>query len=312
MTIELAENYGFCFGVKRAIKKAEQIKNAATIGELIHNNAEITRLQEKFNVKTLQDIRALTDEKKAIIRTHGITKGDLSELQKRDIEIYDATCPFVTKPQQICEKMSAEGYDIVIFGDENHPEVKGVKSYVSTKAFVVLDESGLAGQKLPAKVAVVSQTTKKVKDFMKIVDFLLLHCKEVRVFNTICDATFKNQEAILKLSQKSDVMIIVGGRNSANTKQLFLISKKHCADSYLIETQDELCAEWFADKKHCGISAGASTPDWIIQKVIDKIKSFDTTFADTNSASVKSANTGFADKKITDTNSAQTPHTKGE
>lgn len=274
MTIELAENYGFCFGVKRAIKKAEQIKNAATIGELIHNNAEITRLQENFNVKTLKDIHDLKDEKKAIIRTHGITKGDLSELQKKDIQIFDATCPFVTKPQQICEKMSAEGYDIVIFGDENHPEVKGVKSYVSTQAFVVLGVSELLSVKLPAKVAVVSQTTKKVEDFMKIVEFLLLHCKEVRVFNTICDATFKNQDAVLKLARKCDIMVIVGGKNSANTKQLFLISQKHCADSYLIETENELKAEWFADKKHCGISAGASTPDWIIQKVIEKIKYF--------------------------------------
>lgn len=274
MIIELAENYGFCFGVKRAIKKAEQIKNAATIGELIHNNAEISRLQNNFNVKTLKDIRALSDEKKAIIRTHGITKDDLNELKKRDIQIFDATCPFVTKPQKICEKMSKEGYEVVIFGDENHPEVKGVKSYVSTKAYVILSQNELEKLRLPNKIAVVSQTTKKVEDFMKIVQFLILHCKEVRVFNTICDATFKNQEAILKLSRKSDVMIIVGGRNSANTKQLFLISENNCKDSYLIETQEELKPEWFEGKKHCGISAGASTPDWIIQKVIAKIKEF--------------------------------------
>lgn len=272
MTIELAENYGFCFGVKRAIKKAEQIKNAATIGELIHNNAEITRLQENFNVKTLKDIHDLKDEKKAIIRTHGITKGDLSELQKKDIQIFDATCPFVTKPQQICEKMSAEGYDIVIFGDENHPEVKGVKSYVSTQAFVVLGVSELLGVKLPAKVAVVSQTTKKLEDFMKIVEFLLLQCKEVRVFNTICDATFKNQDAVLKLARKCDIMVIVGGKNSANTKQLFLISKANCENSHLIETESELNAAWFVGKAHCGVSAGASTPEWVIQKVVDKIK----------------------------------------
>ena len=272
--IELAENYGFCFGVKRAIKKAEQIQNAATIGELIHNPAEINRLQQNFNVKTLKDIRALSDEKKAIIRTHGITKGDLAELRKKDIEIIDATCPFVTKPQQICEKMSAEGYDVVIFGDENHPEVKGVKSYVSTRAFVVLDESELEGIKLPSKIAVVSQTTKKPELFAKIVSFLLLRCKEVRVFNTICDATFKNQDAILKLSQKSDVMIIVGGKNSANTKQLFLISKANCEHSYLIETEKELEREWFEGKKHCGVSAGASTPDWIIKNVVARIREF--------------------------------------
>lgn len=272
MIIELAQNYGFCFGVKRAIKKAEQIKDAATIGPLIHNNAEISRLKASFNVKTLENIHELKNEKKAIIRTHGITKGDLAELRKKDIEIFDATCPFVTKPQQICEEMSAAGYEVVIFGDENHPEVKGVKSYVSTKAFVVLDEKELEGVKLGAKVAVVSQTTKKIEQFMKIVNFLMLKVKEVRVFNTICDATFKNQAAITELSKKSDVMVIVGGKNSANTKQLFLISKANCEDSYLIETENELEAAWFKDKKHCGISAGASTPDWIIQRVIKKIE----------------------------------------
>lgn len=274
MKIELAKNYGFCFGVKRAIKKAEQIKDAATIGPLIHNNEEISRLAKNFNVKTLEDIHSLSTEKKAIIRTHGITKGDLAELQKKNIEIYDATCPFVTKPQQICEKMSNEGYEVVIFGDENHPEVKGVKSYVSTKAYVVLDKSELENVKLPHKIAVVSQTTKKVQHFMELVNFLMLKVKEVRVFNTICDATFKNQEAITELSSRADVMIIVGGKNSANTKQLFLIAQNACKDSYLIENENELNPAWFEGKEHCGISAGASTPDWIIQKVISKIESF--------------------------------------
>ena len=179
------------------------------------------RLQNDFNVKTLQSINDLSDEKKAIIRTHGITKQDLALLKRKNIEIYHATCPFVTKPQQLCEKMSDEGYEVVIFGDENHPEVKGVKSYVSTKAYVILDEKELYNIKLPNKIAVVSQTTKKVENFMKIVNYLMLKCKEVRVFNTICDATFKNQEAILELSQKSDVMVVVGGKNSASTKQLF-------------------------------------------------------------------------------------------
>lgn len=272
MKIELAKNYGFCVGVKRAIKKAEKIRDAATIGPLIHNNEEINRLKNKFNVKTLQNIRELSDEKKAIIRTHGITKQDLAELKKKDIEIYDATCPFVKEPQSICEQMSEQGYDVLIFGDKEHPEVKGVKSYVSTNAYVILDEKELDGIKLPNKIAVVSQTTKKVEKFMQIVNYLLLRVKEVRVFNTICDATFKNQEAIKELSKRSDIIIIVGGKNSSNTKQLFLIAKGNCDNSYLIETQDELKKEWFIGKKHCGISAGASTPDWIIKKVIEKIE----------------------------------------
>ncbi|WP_291950776.1 4-hydroxy-3-methylbut-2-enyl diphosphate reductase [Campylobacter sp.] len=274
MEIELASSYGFCFGVKRAIKKAEQIKDAVTIGPLIHNNEEITRLWKNYNVKTLRDINELKNEEKAIIRTHGITKQDLEELKRKDIEIFDATCPFVTKPQKICEQMSSEGYEIIIFGDENHPEVKGVKSYVSTKAYVILDEKELIDIKLPSKVAVISQTTKKVEKFMDIVNFLMLKVKEVRVFNTICDATFKNQEAINELAKKSDVMIIVGGKNSANTKQLFLIAKNYCEDSYLIENEKEIQREWFVNKKQCGVSAGASTPDWVINLVLEKIKEY--------------------------------------
>ena len=274
MKIELASSYGFCFGVKRAIKIAENAKDAVTIGPIIHNNDEINRLNKNFNVKTLEGISEIDGEKKAIIRTHGITKGDLAELKKSDIKVIDATCPFVTKPQQICEKMSKEGYDIVIFGDEKHPEIKGVKSYAVGKVFVVLEESELEGVKLAQKVAVISQTTRKVEKFMQIVNYLMLRVKEVRVFNTICNATFENQEAVKNLAVRADVMVVVGGKNSSNTKQLYLISKTACEDSYLVENELELERAWFEGKKLCGVSAGASTPDWIIQKVVDKLESF--------------------------------------
>ena len=274
MKIELASSYGFCFGVKRAIKIAENAKDAVTIGPIIHNNDEINRLNKNFNVKTLEGIKEIDGEKKAIIRTHGITKGDLAELKKSDIKVIDATCPFVTKPQQICEKMSKEGYDIVIFGDEKHPEIKGVKSYAVGKVFVALEESELEGVKLAQKVAVISQTTRKVEKFMQIVNYLMLRVKEVRVFNTICNATFENQEAVKNLAVRADVMVVVGGKNSSNTKQLYLISKTACEDSYLVENELELERTWFEGKNLCGVSAGASTPDWIIQKVIDKLESF--------------------------------------
>ena len=274
MKIELASSYGFCFGVKRAIKIAENAKDAVTIGPIIHNNDEINRLNKNFNVKTLEGINEIDGEKKAIIRTHGITKGDLAELKKSDIKVIDATCPFVTKPQQICEKMSKEGYDIVIFGDEKHPEIKGVKSYAVGKVFVVLEEGELDGVKLAQKVAVISQTTRKVEKFMQIVNYLMLRVKEVRVFNTICNATFENQEAVKNLAVRADVMVVVGGKNSSNTKQLYLISKSACEDSYLVENELELERTWFEGKNLCGVSAGASTPDWIIQKVIDKLESF--------------------------------------
>ncbi|CZE46955.1 4-hydroxy-3-methylbut-2-enyl diphosphate reductase [Campylobacter geochelonis] len=275
MKIELAKSYGFCFGVKRAIKIAENSKDGATFGELIHNSEEIKRLEDNFNVKTLSTIEEMKDEDKIIIRTHGITKKDLQVLKDNGKNIIDATCPFVTKPQNIVEEMSKNGYDIVIFGDKNHPEVKGVMSYAQGNVHVVLDSTELDGIKLCSKIAVVSQTTKKIEDFIKIVAYLMTRTKEVRVFNTICNATLENQEAARELAIKADIMVVVGGKNSSNTKQLFLICKNFCDDSYLIENESEIQKEWFNGKEFCGISAGASTPDWIIQKVVNKIKEFE-------------------------------------
>jgi 4-hydroxy-3-methylbut-2-enyl diphosphate reductase len=271
MKIKLASNYGFCFGVKRAIKLAENLKDATTIGPLIHNNQEIQRLKNGFNVTTADSIHDIGNAHKTIIRTHGIEKNDLEELKKMDLEVVDATCPYVTKPQQIVEKMSQEGYTIVIFGDEEHPEVKGVKSYAGDNPYVVMNAKELDGINLGLKVAIVSQTTRKPSEFLKITNYLTMKVNEVRVFNTICNATFENQDAVKELAKESDIMIIVGGRSSSNTKQLLTISKESCKDSYLIESSKEIDEEWFKDKKVCGVSAGASTPDWIISEVTTKI-----------------------------------------
>jgi 4-hydroxy-3-methylbut-2-enyl diphosphate reductase len=271
--IKLAKSYGFCFGVKRAIKIAENAAGASTIGPLIHNNEEILRLKNNFNVTTLESIDEAFDVKRAIIRTHGIQKEDLEALKKRDIEIIDATCPFVTKPQKICEEMSQMGYTIIIFGDKNHPEVKGVKSYsMHDNVHVVLNTKDLEQINLGAKVALVSQTTRNADEFLQIVNFLVGACKEVRVFNTICNATFENQAAARELAINADIVIVIGGKNSSNTKQLYGIVKEYCKDSFLVENEKELNFSWFAGKKICGITAGASTPDWIIEKIIEKIR----------------------------------------
>ncbi len=272
MEIRLAKSYGFCFGVKRAIKIAEESPNSTTIGPLIHNNEEINRLKNSFNVDTIKDYTEAKDIKKAIIRTHGITKEGFKTLREKDVNIIDATCPFVSKPQNICEEMSKKGYQVVMFGDINHPEVKGVISYAQGDVAVVLDVDELKDIKLHSKVAVISQTTRKFEDYTKIVNYIIPRVKETRVFNTICNATFENQEAVRELSRECDIVIIVGGKNSSNTKQLYTIAKSNCFESYLIENENELKKEWFLDKKICGISAGASTPDWIIHKVVEKIK----------------------------------------
>lgn len=278
MEVILADKYGFCFGVKRAIKitekNAQNNPNTLTLGPLIHNPLEISRLEKNFGVKVQEDITKLGDSKSVIIRTHGITKQNLEILQTKGVSITDATCPFVTKPQQIVEKMSNDGYNIVIFGDSNHPEVRSVMSYSVKTPIVVSDLESLQQiKKIPKKVAVVSQTTKQIEQFLQIVQYLVSNAMEVRVFNTICNATFENQEATRTLSQKADIMIIVGGKTSSNTKQLFYIAQNHCKDSYLVEDENDIKQEWFAGKKICGISAGASTPNWVIKNVENAIKS---------------------------------------
>jgi 4-hydroxy-3-methylbut-2-enyl diphosphate reductase len=273
MQIKLAKSYGFCFGVKRAIKIAEKSSGAVTYGELIHNPLEIKRLKNDYNVGYIESLEKV-DAQKIIIRTHGITKEDREKLESQGKELIDATCPFVTKPQEIVKDMSQKGYDIILFGDINHPEVKGVKSYSENqnRTFVVLNVSELKGIKLKEKIAVVAQTTRKVSEFLKVVNFLIENHKEVRIFNTICNATFENQNAVKNLAKEADVMIIIGGKNSSNTKQLYLIAKENCNDSYLIENENELKLGWFRNKNLCGVSAGASTPEWLIQNIIKKIK----------------------------------------
>ncbi|MBT3280069.1 MAG: 4-hydroxy-3-methylbut-2-enyl diphosphate reductase [Campylobacteraceae bacterium] len=275
MKVELATHYGFCFGVKRAIKIAEENQNASTMGPLIHNQNEINRLQDNYDVGLYNTLGEVKKDDTVIIRTHGIPKNDLTQLKKKDAKIINATCPFVTTPQQIVKNMSEEEYSILIFGDENHPEVKGVKSYGKdiSDVHVVLDESDLDNIVFKyGKIATVAQTTRKKEIYLQIVNKLILRYKEVRVFNTICDATFENQAATKELAQKVDIMIVIGGKNSSNTKQLLNIAQDYCINSYLIEDELDINSQWFNNKNLCGVTAGASTPDWIIQKVVNQIE----------------------------------------
>jgi 4-hydroxy-3-methylbut-2-enyl diphosphate reductase len=274
MKIRLASSYGFCYGVKRAIQIAEEHPGSATYGPLIHNRDEINRLKKSYDIGLVESFEEAESVESIVIRTHGIPKNELKRLKAQGKEIINATCPYVTTPQQIVERMSREGYSIVIFGDRNHPEIKGVVSYAeeSGEAHVVLEEKELENLPLKSKVAIVAQTTRKPRDFMTIVNALVLRVKEVRVFNTICNATFENQDAAAELAKEADVMIVIGGKHSSNTKQLHSICRNYCADSYLIENKNELEKDWFAGKKLCGISAGASTPDWIVRNVVERIE----------------------------------------
>jgi len=277
MKVKLASSYGFCFGVKRAIKIAEGYENSATMGPLIHNQNETDRLQNDYNVGLYRELTDVKPKDTIIIRTHGIPRADLKELKSKDAKVINATCPFVTTPQQIVKKMSEKEYSILIFGDEEHPEVKGVKSYGKDQedVHVILEPEELNNIRFKYdKIATVAQTTKKKEIYLQIVNELILKNKEVRVFNTICDATFENQDAARDISKEVDVMVVIGGKNSSNTKQLHSICLENCENSYLIENASELNKFWFDNKKLCGITAGASTPDWIIQQVVDSIEKY--------------------------------------
>ena len=243
MQIKLASNYGFCFGVKRAIKIAEDYENSSTMGPLIHNQDEINRLKKDYNVGLYNNLNDVKDNDTVIIRTHGIPKNDLKNLKALNAKVINATCPFVTTPQQIVKKMSQEGYSILIFGDSDHPEVKGVQSYAEFQddVHIVIEPSDL--EKIVfknSKIATVAQTTKKKEKYLEIVNYLILRNKEVRVFNTICDATFENQDAARELSKEVDVMIVIGGKSSSNTKQLHSICLENCKDSYLMKMNKSL------------------------------------------------------------------------
>ena len=288
MEIILAEKMGFCFGVKRTVNETQKLvdqnlTNAITFGPIIHNNDVISYFNQKgiTYVNNLEELKQKLIEKKidtVVVRTHGIRRDILEEIKKLNLKVINGTCPYVTKVHKIVEKMSKEGYPILIIGKADHPEIIGVTGYIENNVpyFIVKDEEDLNQIDFSKikKIVVVSQTTEKIEKVQRIVSKLISFIPEVRYFKTICYATDENQEAVHKLAPKVDVMIVIGGKNSSNTKKLFEIAKKYCQRSYHIENEKELDINWFNYNDKVGISAGASTPDWVISNVINKIKEF--------------------------------------
>ena len=276
MKITLAESAGFCFGVARAVKQAEDyIKdgvNACTLGPLIHNPLFVKSLEDK-GVYVAEGITEVKDGYTLIIRTHGITKELFSEIEKSGIRYFDATCPFVKKIHRIVEKESADGSKIIIAGDPNHPEVKGIRSYCKTESYVVSSSEELESIKKNNDFSendafsLVSQTTFDAKEFKKCEKFAKTLFTNLKIFDTICNATALRQEEAIALAKENDMMVVIGGRNSSNTEKL----RKLCSeitDTYLIEEASELSEIKFDRASSVGVTAGASTPDGIIKEVI--------------------------------------------
>ena len=280
MKITVAPSAGFCFGVKRAINLA--IDSASkfdselnTLGPIIHNPQVVSQLKEKkiFPVDTVDEIKS----DKVIIRSHGIKVNIENKILQKNISIIDATCPFVKRSQEYIRKAFLEGYFIIMVGDDKHPEVQSVISFADFSRYKVVNKLEELNQiKFDEKIALISQTTQDTNFYLSIIcEVFKKTSKEIIVFNTICDATKLKQEEAALLSSESDIMIVVGGYNSANTNKIKNICKKIQNNTYHIETEAELIQEWFIGAENIGITAGASTPDWIIEKVLEKIQSFE-------------------------------------
>jgi 4-hydroxy-3-methylbut-2-enyl diphosphate reductase len=282
MKVTLADGSGFCFGVKRAMEMAfkyaadNKKKRLYSFHEIIHNPQENAKLKKTGAMQT-DSIADIANGASVIISTHGVTKTEEALLNERCGSILDTTCPYVKKIHRIVEKLTEEDYRVVIVGDSEHLEVKGILGHAAGKGCVVssLEESALL--KLGEKTGVVAQTTQNLEIYNAVICEIqkrafLNRYAEVRVFNTICDATKNRQQATLGLAKKTDVMIIVGGKNSANTRRLFEISCGVMTDVYHVESASEIRKIWFKGKKSAGISAGASTPADVIAAVVSKIR----------------------------------------
>ena len=271
--ITIAKSAGFCFGVKRAIDLAQDIasknKDVYTFGPLIHNPQEVSRL-EKENIKVIEDYSKI-EKGVLVLRTHGIPLDIYENLSKKEnIKIVDATCPFVKKAQDIIKELSKDSEQIVIVGEKKHPEVVALVSYGKGKCLVVEDKKDVKNVKKTGIIYIVSQTTQSPKKFEEIVNEISKISK-VKVFNTICRATFDRQTAAEKLAKEVDVMIVIGGKNSGNTTRLYQICS-NITKTYHIEDVNEIEVEWFNNISTVGITAGASTPDWIIENIKGRIK----------------------------------------
>ncbi len=271
--IKIAKNSGFCFGVKRAVNIVEgglkKYKNLSTMGPLIHN----PQIVKYLNKRGLQQIKHLpkNSDVPIVIRSHGMEKNRFNRLKRDGITLLDTTCPYVSKAQKFVEEYDKMDYKIVIFGDEDHPEVTALKSYSKTPVYVINNQAEVPeGIGVNDKVVALSQTTKIESEFKNIVEKLKKKVKNIKVLNTICKATQIRQRYTSELAKKSELMVVVGGKNSANTKMLAKISQKY-TETLHIETADEIKQNDITGKFKIGITAGASTPDWVIKKVYKKI-----------------------------------------
>jgi len=275
MRIRIADHSGFCFGVKRAIKIAREIRKqrkgkVLTFGDLIHNRRVVEELKRE-GIDSVDDISKIS-EGTVIIRSHGVSPAIIKQLKEKQVEIIDATCPFVKRIQNLAKKLVEENYELIIVGDPNHPEIRALIGYTDGKGIIINSIQEIQGLKKKSKRAIIAQSTQNIGFFKEIVFNFIEITEELRVFNTICDSMRIRQKSTSELASQVDVMFIIGDRKSSNTNKLFKIAKEIQPRTYFIESENDIKFEMINSFEEIGISAGASTPQELIDAVINKIK----------------------------------------
>ena len=283
MQVKVAKNCGFCFGVKRALALAKEqavLKTPIyTSGELIHNGAVVDELRAQ-GIVPVQDLSSLKAGDILIIRAHGLPKEQIEACVSRGIQIVDATCPYVKKIHRIVEQAEKDGKQIVIVGKPGHPEVTGIDGWCSNTAIIIDSVKDVDALPADMNVCVVAQTTYSPEEFDAILAQICGKSARVEAFHTICDTTLARREEAIRLSEQADAMVVVGGRNSANTQKLYDLCKKYCNNTHTIENPNELSLEIIDSNDIIGIVAGASTPDWMIREVTTRMSELEKTMAE--------------------------------
>ncbi|NLW38149.1 MAG: bifunctional 4-hydroxy-3-methylbut-2-enyl diphosphate reductase/30S ribosomal protein S1 [Peptococcaceae bacterium] len=274
----MASKAGFCFGVKRAIDLARATLDnkegpVYSLGPLIHNPQVVSYLAQ-MGLEKIHDLGEI-EEGTLVIRSHGVGPALLETAREKGLDIVDATCPYVRRAQDLARQLAGENIQVVVVGDKAHPEVQGIIGWTSGKAMVVENPEEAAELTVAGPIGVVAQTTQPQENFDKVVDILRKTGAEVRVCNTICNATAERQKAALDLARQVDVMVVVGGKNSANTRKLASLCHASGTRTYHIEEAGQLDPAWFQGVKVAGLTAGASTPDWIIEEVMRRMSEFE-------------------------------------
>ena len=278
--VVVAESAGFCFGVKRAVEIVEnQIKETAgkpiyTYGPIIHNEIVVSEF-EANGVKVLEEDVPLDTVEPGIviIRSHGVARKVIQELQEKGFEIVDATCPFVLKIHKLVQEFDEKGYRIVIVGNESHPEVCGIIGWIPSGEYVCISSAEeFEALNLPKDkiIGIVSQTTFNYDKFQEIVEIISQKGYDICAKNTICSATEERQKEAVRISKNSEAMIVIGGKSSSNSRKLFEICQENCKNTYFIQTKDDLDLSVLQSIDDVGITAGASTPKKIIEEVQEK------------------------------------------